>query len=707
MAVTFEFSNAKIYLSKAYTGNSGTSYKAQTWYTAVSDTVTVNRITEAYIALDDGVTYPTRNADATELALLNPGEFNTLNSSGKVIDPSCVKTTVSGINCYLCTSGAYLFFNGNSYPVTQHTTTIDVTGVSLNDGDMTSDNTDVYYGSLSNKATGSGYEFTFETPEGGGDCKIWFCPSGTTTPYEWSWVTDDVGENLPINDDGSITTTLSGDEDTILTLYGSCTYVAPKTYVHVYLDLTQVMYRGAYIDENTGLTVAWHFDSESEVKYKYNGEVIGIEIEEGKYSTIYVQILNADGNACTFSSTFTTSDLYSSTWSVGSNVLTGNLSSSGNSGVNCYGDIGDPSGTASVLNIDNMYATDSKKFTDVYSGAILTYTPESGYNYNTGDDFKLTVVLSGGWKFDTSADCSFGITAGGNPVYSSVTFTDEHTAVGIVTGSYVNPTVFFNDMVGLADAEPEPDYATFITPYIVTKADVNAIADAIWVSTDGSTITAADNILSYKQIFDIVDSDSEQTIKLGNYKLNRTAKYLVDYTKNRNLGSIDIEEFWHNADDYDKTSLRAYIPLVGLVDIDTKTVMGHKLWLEYRYEVIDGKALAVLYTDSYSPSSIIYQGDCNFAIDEPIASNNFSNSSNSYWNVLTNQLGDLQPYLLIDREQPASEVIGEIGNKVQIRKTVKDCSGYTEFEQIFVQDCGATSAEYNELIGLLESGVIV
>lgn len=707
MSVTFEFSNAKVYFSKTYTGTSGTTYKNQTWHTAVSDTVTINRISEAYIALDDGVTYPTRNADATELALLNPGEFNTLNSSGKVVDPSCVKTTVSGVNCYLCTSGAYLFFNGNSYPVTQHTTTIDVTGVSLNDGDMTSDNTDVYYGSLSNKATGSGYKFTFETPEGGGDCKIWFCPSGTTTPYEWSWVTDDAGENLPINDDGSITTTLSGDEDTILTLYGSCTYVAPKTYVHVYLDLTQVMYRGAYIDENTGLTIAWHFDSESEVKYKYNGEVIGIEIEEGKYSTIYVQILNADGNACTFSSTFTTSDLYSSTWSVGSNVLTGNLSSSGNSGVNCYGDIGDPSGTASVLTIDNMYATDSKKFTDVYSGAILTYTPESGYNYSTGDDFKLTVVLSGGWKFDTSADCSFGITAGGNPVYSSVTFTDEHTAVGIVTGSYVNPTVFFNDMVGLADAEPEPDYATFITPYIVTKADVNAIADAIWVSTDGSTITAADNILSYKQIFDIVDSDSEQTIKLGNYKLNRTAKYLVDYTKTRNLGSIDIEEFWHNADDYDKTSLRAYIPLVGLVDIDTKTVMGHKLWLEYRYEVIDGKALAVLYTDSYTPSSIIYQGDCNFAIDEPIASNNFSNSSNSYWNVLTNQLGDLQPYLLIDREQPASEVIGEIGNKVQIRKTVKDCSGYTEFEQIFVQDCGATSAEYNELIGLLESGVIV
>lgn len=706
MAVNFEFSNAKVYFGSNYTGTSGTYYKAKTWHTAVTDVVSVSKITDVYIALDDGVTYPTRNAEATALAVLNPGEYNTLTSAGASVNPSSVGTTVSGIKCLLCTSGAQLLFNGNSYPAVQYTTTIDTEYLTFDGVGLSADNCDVYYGSLSNKATSSGYKHTFDTPDGGGACKVWFCKKGTTTPYtNFSYISDLDSNDYEQASDGSITLTLDGEDDTSINLFGSGT--TPTSKVNVELEFYNLTIDDIEVGSWSDLYIGYHFDTTTEVKKKYEGSELSITYELGAYESLYVTLYKEDGTVWDTSGVTVEVGSSDCSWQVSSNVMVCTLSTTGNSYGRFEGALVEPSGIASTLTISAMTDSNDKEFVNTYSGAVLTYSPVSGYTYQTGDDFDITVTISNGWKFDTTAACSFWQRGSGNPSSSEVTFVDEHTAKGTISGKLTDPLVWFAGMVGLADEQPEPDYATFITPYIVTKQNVNAIASAIWINEDGSTITATDNILSYKEIYDTLDSDVSQEIKLGGYKTGSTAKYLVDYTHTRNLGGVIINEYWNNADDYENTTIRVYVPLVGIVDVDTKDVMGHKLYLEYRYEIIDGKALAVLYTDSFEPSSIIYQGSCNFAIDEPINSNNIDSYANSYWSVLSAQLGDLQPYVLIDRKQPASGLAEEVGNKVQIAKKVKECSGYVEFEQITVSGLEATNSEYAEIVGLLNSGVIV
>jgi hypothetical protein len=707
MATTFNVKNGTFYLTTAGTGSSGITYEANKKYSGITDNITIDG--SAYVVNFKLDSDATPSIVGRALSSLSPGEVSLRYNSSYHTD-KLISNTFNNEKYYSASvsgpSNTLNFYGDSSGTTDKYTTTITTEYFTYDSVGLNADNCDLYYGSLSNKASASGYTYTFDTPDGGGSTKIWFCKKGTTTPYTgFSYISDIEGTDYEQADDGSITVTLDNSDDTEIQLFGSGS--SPTSKVNVELDFTSLTINDIEVGSYSDLVIGYHFDTTTEVKVEYDGSDIAVSYEQGAYTEFFVSFYKKDGSAYSMRHVTVSTGSGGGNWQVSDNVAVCTLAASGNSRGNFSGPLYDATGTASKLNIISMTTTDDKDFVSSYSGAALTYTPANGYEYTTGDNFDLQVVISGGWKFDTTAACVFRQRGGGNPYSTEVTFVDEHTAKASVDGFNTNPIVWFNGMVGLKDEEPEPDYATFITPYIVSKANVNHLASAIWISEDGSTITAMDNILSYKEIYDTLDSDVSQEIKLGGYSSGTTAKYLVDYTHTRNLGGVDIEEYWHNADDYENTTVRVYVPLIGLVDVETGQVMGHKLYLEYRYEIIDGKALAVLYTDSYSPESIIYQGSCNFAIDEPINSNNIDSYANSYWTILSAQLGDLKPYVLIDRKQPASGLAEEIGNKVQIAKKVKECSGYTEFEYITVSGLEATNSEYAEIVSLLTSGVIV
>lgn len=705
MSLTCYLSNAKVYFTESHTTSKGT-YTEATWYSGVTDTIGIGNITQIYIALNSGSGVPTYNGAST-LTLLPEGCYNGETSGGSRFGPSSTTAVVDGVTCLkfnYSDLAKFRFKGGNG--TTVYSTTINTQYLTYDSKDLSVDNCDMYYSSLSSKASGSGNTFTFVTPDGGGATKVWFCKKGTTTPYtNFSYVSDLEGTDYTQSDDGSFTFTLDGSDDTTIQLFGSGT--TPSSKVNVELQFSGLLIDDIEVSSVSDLVIGYHFDTTTEVKKEYDGNNIAVSYEAGAYNIIYIAFYKKDGSAYSMKQVSVSAGSSSASWQVSDNIITGTLASSGNSTGVFEGALYDATGTSSTLSVGSMTDGDGKDFVNSYKGAVLTYTPANGYEYKTGDDFELQVVVSGGWKFDTTAACEFYQRGGGDPVISAVTFVDEHIAKGVVQGQLTNPMAWFSGMVGLEESAPEPDYATFITPYIVTKANVNAIASAVWISEDGSTITAMDNILSYKEIYDTLDSDKSQIIKLGGYSTTTTAKYLVDYTHTRNLGSVNIDEYWHNADDYSNTTIRVYVPLIGLIDVEAGQVMGHKLYLEYRYEIIEGKGLAILYTDSYSPESIIYQGSCNFAVDEPINSNSIDSYANSYWSILSAQLGDLKPYVLLDRKQPASGLAEEIGNKVQISKKVKECSGYVEFEQISVSGLEATNSEYAEIVSLLHSGVIV
>lgn len=604
------------------------------------------------------------------------------------------------------TSGYYMFHgDGEDTPTTEYTTTIDCSNIKIDGEVLSASNCSVYYGDTlgAHAATIDGSSVSFTTPDGGGSCYIWFCKVGTKTPHTVDgMLTDSAGGAYPQASDGSFTLSLNSDSDTDLTLSG--VFV---TSLKIELVFSNMTIDAEYVTANSDLVIGYHFDTGSETKVKYKGSNLAITFPKNTYTTFYMTFYNEAGQTYDSSQLdFTTKTI--TLWNTSTNVCWCDLNTDGDSDGTVYGDLPVITGDKYTLNIANMTSTDGENFVTKYSGAVLTYTPSSGYEFDKGSSFDVKCVISGGWKFDTGSAAYSNVHASGDEgVTNPITFTNEHTFSFTIPADIANPIAYVYDMLAVKEESPQPDYATFITPYLVSKADVNAIANAIWIDDDGSEITATDNILSYKQIYDTLTSDKEQTLKLGGYSTGRTAKYLVDYTYVKSLGGVKIEEYWHNADDYENTEIQMYVPLVGLTNLDASTVMGHTIRLDYRYEVIDGKALAVLYCDSYSPESVIWQSSCNFAITEPISNESYMSYANSYWTILTSQLGELQPYILIDRKKPASDVIDVSGNKVQIVKKVSDCSGFVAFERVYLNDIDGTSNELEEINSLLTSGIIV
>lgn len=713
MSTKFEIKNGSLYFnySKEDTVTfGGVTYNVKTWYDNVTCSATIGEEStlrfpsfglESGAKVENGLGAYGKNIDNYPA-----GYADHYDSNGSQASYVFTRGTI-GNRLYMLpatTGGTYYFHGDGSGGTTKHTTTLDCSGISIGGSTLSSSNCTIWYTSLGGyKASVTGSSVSFDTPTGGGDCKIWFSQlNDSSSYYEFSnGLTDGDGNTYSQNSDGSFTVSLSGEDDTNIVLKGTV-----LLYNKVELTLSNLMIDGSYITSSSDLVIGYHFDSGSETKYAYTGSNISISYQRGLYSTFYVSFYNSSGKSYGCSDLNITSSSITD-WSNSDSVCWCSLNTSSDTNGVFYGELSSPSETY-TLNIANMVSTDGEDFVSKYSGAVLTYQPENGYSYPKGNSFDVTCVISGGWKFDTSSGAYSNVHPyGGDGVTNPITFVNDYTITFNIPSDIANPIAYVYDMVAIKKESPTSEYATFITPYLVSKNDVNAIANAIWIDDDGSEINATNNILSYKQIFDTLTSDKSQTLKLGGYSTGRDVLYLVDYQYTRNLGYVSIDEYWHNADDYDNTEVSVYVPLVGLVSLDVGRVMGHKIFLEYRYEIINGKALAVLYSDCYNNNSIIYQASCNFAITEPISNNDMTEYANSYWTILTTQMGDLKPFVLIDRKQPASDIISVRGNDVQVIKKVSECSGFVAFNKIFLQDIGSTNREFEEISKLLTSGVII
>lgn len=366
-----------------------------------------------------------------------------------------------------------------------------------------------------------------------------------------------------------------------------------------------------------------------------------------------------------------------------------------------------------IVNGDTYYGfgefVSPKVTTTAVPQPVLQGTLIEGYSWNvtfpvdtTTAGFNAILTCPDGYKFDASQSNSVTVDSVSHAfVISGSTLTVSFSQLDNVKSW--NVTCY---MVKEEEPTPTVEYPNFVTAYLPTTDDVTAIKSAIWIDSEGEVISAASNIISYKQIFDTLTSDKNKVMKFGGYSLGRNVAYLETNQFTRSLGYIEVPAYWGNADDFKNTTYNLYIPLVGYVELEPERIVGHKLYLEYRYEIQDGKALSVVMSDDTGEDdlTIVSQGSCNFAIDEPIGTDIGTSYANSYWTIMSAQLGDLRPYLLIRRHQPVGSTYGESNTK---EVKVKECSGYVQFSEIFVEGIECTKKEYSEILSKLKSGIIV
>ena len=217
-------------------------------------------------------------------------------------------------------------------------------------------------------------------------------------------------------------------------------------------------------------------------------------------------------------------------------------------------------------------------------------------------------------------------------------------------------------------------------------------------------------------------------------------------------GSIKVNRYFGNILDYSPyTTLQAYLPFVGIVDLDVNEIMGGTLNIKYRIDVLTGSCLARLKATRGEYSAELYNFAGNCAVQLPISGGSYSgiianaigvagsigatiatggalapvlvgsaasSAVNSHVNVShsgslgsnAGALGIMKPYLIITRPKPAEADNYSKFYGIPSNKTVRlsSCSGYTKVKDIHLEHISrATDDELNEIESLLKTGVII
>lgn len=258
------------------------------------------------------------------------------------------------------------------------------------------------------------------------------------------------------------------------------------------------------------------------------------------------------------------------------------------------------------------------------------------------------------------------------------------------------------------EAEYNYEKLGLIGIYAPTETQMLELASKRFYSpVEGEFKDYSEYIISYLKLYlnrDAITSYAQKTVKYGPYSTNITCDLFPDYVVEFDLGRVFIAETHGNSIDYEQTTLTAYLPYIGFVDLPVPVFMNKAANLSYRVNVASGECLAV-FTDDNGVLLHGFTGNMSFSIpvhfNSTLRDNSLSDSSPWYL------LKDPNPYIEARSQipyEPETPVFGGDDNRID---TLSNFSGYCVFGDVNLNMGGMTQAEYDEIISLLKSGVII
>lgn len=258
------------------------------------------------------------------------------------------------------------------------------------------------------------------------------------------------------------------------------------------------------------------------------------------------------------------------------------------------------------------------------------------------------------------------------------------------------------------EAEYNYEKLGLIGIYAPTETQMLELASKRFYSPlEGEFKDYSEYIISYMKLYlnrDAIASYVQKTVKYGPYDTNITCDLFPDYVVEFDLGRVFIAETHGNSIDYEQTTLTAYLPYIGFVELPVTVFMNKAANLHYRVNVASGECLAV-FTDDNGVLLQGFTGNMSFSIpihfNSTLRDNSLSDSSPWYL------LKDPDPYIEARSQipyEPESPVFGGDDNRID---TLSNFSGYCVFSDVNLNMGDMTQAEYDEIISLLKSGVII
>ena len=290
--------------------------------------------------------------------------------------------------------------------------------------------------------------------------------------------------------------------------------------------------------------------------------------------------------------------------------------------------------------------------------------------------------------------------------------------------------------------------------YNPSESELQAFGAWLWSSDIVDQIVKMisnpmDAIIGLHTLYATPATGGAQSIKAGYLDSGVSAPVVTNQYTSIDCGSVIVPEAYKNALDYDYTNVSVYLPFIGIVPLNTREVMGSKISIRYRVDVLTGTCLATISVSRQSSNAVLYTFSGNCAVQIPLTSGNYgtlltgllsavggvaasvatggaaipavAGVGSAIVNARTNvsrtgnlgsnagALGVRVPYLIITRPiaYDAANYSNYYGYPANKTVTLSSVSGFTRCKSVHVEGLPATEEEKTMIESILKEGVII
>ena len=293
----------------------------------------------------------------------------------------------------------------------------------------------------------------------------------------------------------------------------------------------------------------------------------------------------------------------------------------------------------------------------------------------------------------------------------------------------------------------------FVTLFNPSVAQLKSLANYMWSDLfDINTwkkifADPMDAILGLSIVPVAVPDGGVGTVTVGNISTGISMTKAASQYVEVDCGTLNVNEYWGAYLDYDPyTKAEIYLPYCGIHPISADDIMGKAIHVVYHVDILSGACCAYVKCGG----SVLYSfiGQCSSSI--PVTGTDFTNVINGVISAAVNvgsmvatggataptaapalaqtavnsmkpsieksgsmsgtggMLAVQTPYLILTRPRQALPARQNTftGYPSFITENLGDLSGYTEIEEIHLENISATESELSEIENLLKSGVI-
>lgn len=276
-------------------------------------------------------------------------------------------------------------------------------------------------------------------------------------------------------------------------------------------------------------------------------------------------------------------------------------------------------------------------------------------------------------------------------------------------------------------------------------------SSSIWQQIVEMFTNPMEAILGVHAIYSPPDISSQVPVVVGYLTSTVSANAVTSQYKELSCGSVWLTEYFGNVFDYEPyTSIKLYLPYVGIVPLSVADVMRAQLSISYVIDFYTGACVAKVSVNRDGAGGVLYEFPGNCAVEYPISAGSYSrmlqsivssvatgitgavHTGNPILSGLSAGVGLLSggenfsvrhsgafggnhgamgshvPYLIITRPQTNTAINFEQydGYSSNYITQLSNCNGYTKCKEVHLNCPGAYKQELDEIESLLLSGVL-